>query len=57
MPGAAAQSAASQPRVVQRAIEGGVGPVLLNAPQPLFDAAEVAPLLRAILTEAGAPRT
>jgi hypothetical protein len=36
----------------QRAIEGGVGPVLLNAPPPLFDAAEVAPLLRAILAEA-----
>jgi hypothetical protein len=36
----------------QRAIEGGAGPVLLNAPPPLFDAEEVAPLLRAILTEA-----
>ena len=36
----------------QRAIEGGVGPALLNAPPPLFDAQEVAPLLRAILTEA-----
>ena len=36
----------------QRVIEGGVGPVLLNAPRPLFDAEEVAPLLRAILTEA-----
>jgi hypothetical protein len=36
----------------QRAIEGGAGPVLLNAPPPLFEAEEVAPLLRAILTEA-----
>ena len=35
----------------QRAVEGGAGPVLLNAPPPLFDAEEVAPLLRAILTE------
>lgn len=42
----------------QRAIEGGPGPVLLNAPPPIFTAEEVAPLLRAILTEAwGAART
>jgi hypothetical protein len=36
----------------QRVIAGGVGPVLLNAPAPLFDAEVVAPVLRAILTEA-----
>jgi hypothetical protein len=36
----------------QRVTQGGVGPVLLNARPPLLEAEEVAPLLRALLTEA-----
>lgn len=36
----------------QRAIEGGPGPLLLNAPAPVFSEQDVIPLLRTILTEA-----
>jgi hypothetical protein len=35
-----------------RVAQGGEGPVLMNARPPLFDADEVAPLLRALLAEA-----